>query len=87
MVEDAEREHEQAEEDRRRIVRRQFYYALFYLGTLLAVIGWYIDLRGAGAYSTFLEHLTLVAMVGHVLQVIAAFALLVMPDAERDDPE
>ena len=85
VLEDDEREAER--DERRRNVRRQFFHALFYLGTLLAVIGWYIELRGAAEYSSFLEHLTIVALIGHALQVIATFMLLLTPDKEVTDED
>jgi hypothetical protein len=74
---------EQQDEQRARrwLLQRQIYHALFYLGTLLAVVGWYIDIKGAGRYNESLLRLSVLALVGHALQVVAGFGLLLMPDA------
>lgn len=72
---------------RRLLLKRQIFHALFYLGTLLAVVGWYVDTRGPGTYANILLRLSVLALVGHALQVVAVFALLILPDASELDHE
>lgn len=69
--------------------RRQFFNAIFFLGTMLAAFGWMGQLRQwPGAISKFVKFGT-IAIAGHVIQVVGAFGNLLTPDREEvsDDNE
>lgn len=70
----------------RRIAMRRFMLgALFFIGTVLAGIGWFIEWKGWDHLSVKLQHLTILALVGHAIQVVAAFGLMLLPDKEVDE--
>jgi hypothetical protein len=64
--------------------RRQVLRGVFFLGTVVAALGWYIDIIDASEFNPVLGRLTLLALVGHALQVFAVFALLVLPEVHDE---
>lgn len=79
------RQDDRTELRRRMVIRRQIYHALFFLGTLLAVVGWYVDIKDIAELNPTIGRLSLLALIGHALQVTAAFFLLLLPDEMEDD--
>jgi hypothetical protein len=63
--------------------RRQFFNAIFFLGTLVAAIGWLGDLRDWPALAATIFTFGNIAIAGHVVQVLGAFGNLMTPDAEE----
>ena len=78
-------EKEWSPEAKRLAVRRVLLGLIFVLGTLLAFAGWFIEWKGLDQVSVKLQHWTLLALVGHAIQVAASFALLVTPGPESVD--
>lgn len=54
--------------------RRAFFSFLFFIGTLLAVLGW------GGEYLHRIHSGTVYAIAGHVLQIVGVFSNMVTPD-------
>jgi hypothetical protein len=63
--------------------RRQLFNAIFFLGTLLAVIGWMGDLRDWPPLVENFFKFGNLAITGHALQVLGAFGNMLTPDAEE----
>ena len=71
---------------RLRLLRRTFIFtATFFIGTIIAAIGWFIEWKGLNHLSHLLGHLTVLALIGHALQVIGVFGSLLTPDDEEKD--
>ena len=78
-------------EDRTRLrllKQRLLFAAMFFIGTITAAIGWFIEWKGLNHLSTILDDLTILALIGHALQVVGAFGYMLTPDdVERDEEE
>lgn len=61
--------------------RRLWFSALFFSGTVIAVLGWMAD------FGKYPEKFQVAALIGHFIQLIAVFGLLVMPDGEHVEGE
>jgi hypothetical protein len=66
---------------RLRLLKQRLIFALvFFIGTIIAAIGWFIEWKGLNHVSNMLDHLTILALIGHALQVIGVFGYLITPD-------
>jgi hypothetical protein len=65
--------------------RKQLYLLVFFLGTILAALGWFIEFKGLDELSARFAKLTILALVGHVLQVVAMFGYLLVPDQVEEE--
>jgi len=54
--------------------RRLVFNLIFFIGTLLAGVGWISELR------EWTVHLGILALIGHCVQIIGAFGNLLTPD-------
>ena len=57
--------------------RRLVFNLIFFIGTLLAGVGWLSELR------EWRIHLGNLALIGHVIQIIGAFGNLLTPDDDE----
>jgi hypothetical protein len=70
--------------------RRQLFNAIFFLGTVIAAAAWIGELRDWQPFITYHVKFGNIAIGGHILQIIGAFASLLTPDAVEisgDDPK
>jgi hypothetical protein len=65
--------------------RRMMFAALFFVGTTVAFIGWFVDVKHLNHLPLLYKHAAIIAVVGHALQVIGTFGLLLTPDYQEDD--
>ncbi len=65
--------------------RRLGFNTIFFIGTMVAAFGWLGELRdwppAANAFLAFGNF----AIAGHVLQIIGAFGIMLMSDAEEEE--
>jgi hypothetical protein len=66
--------------------RRQLFNAIFFIGTVIAAIGWVGELRGWHLRSSNFSFGNF-AIAGHALQIIGLFGNLMTPDAVKDRNE
>ena len=72
---------------RLRLIRRRLLFtATFFVGTIVAAIGWFIEWKGLNHLSHLLGRLTILALIGHALQVIGMFGSLLTPDEVEEMP-
>jgi hypothetical protein len=69
------------------IRRRALFSFIFFIGTVIAASGWFAEWKNLGHVYSFLKYSGWIALVGHLLQVIAVFAMLLTPDTEEGQPD
>jgi len=67
--------------------RRLVFNAIFFIGTLLAGIGWIGELRDWPKPVADFLRFGNVAIVGHILQIAGLFGSLLTPDREEVDED
>jgi hypothetical protein len=73
---------------RLRLLKQRLIFSLvFFIGTIVAAIGWFIEWKGLNHVSNILDHLTILALIGHALQVIGVFGYLITPDEMEEKEE
>jgi hypothetical protein len=58
--------------------RRLGFSALFFSGTAIAVFGWMAE------FGSYPEDFQIAALIGHFIQLVAVFGLLLTPDEVRE---
>ncbi|MEP7235057.1 MAG: hypothetical protein ABI778_07155 [Ignavibacteriota bacterium] len=67
--------------------RRLALNAIFFVGTILAAFGWLGELRDWPELAAVFLRFGSFAIAGHVLQIVGAFGIMVMPDEVRDEKD
>ena len=60
--------------------RRQIFNAVFFIGTIIAAVGWIGELRDWPIVVVNFFKFGNLAITGHILQIIGAFGILVTPE-------
>jgi hypothetical protein len=69
----------------RGMVSRFFFSYLFFIGTLIAAIGWLAEWKHLEQAWPIFHHAAVIAAVGHAAQIVGALVSLITPDrTERD---
>jgi hypothetical protein len=70
-----------------RTAARFFFTYLFFIGTIVAAIGWLAEWKQLGAILPIFQHSAIIAAIGHAAQVIGAFFSLITPDRTEEETE
>jgi hypothetical protein len=76
-----------AEHNDRRNTLRMFFSYLFFVGTLVAAIGWLAEWKHLEQLHSIFHHSALIATIGHGAQIIGALLSLITPDRTPEDEQ
>ncbi len=68
--------------------KQRFLYALlFFVGSLVAFVGWFVDLKHLERLPFLFKHAAIIAAIGHAVQVVALLGFLLLPDWVEEEAE